>query len=995
MAHPSGLVPVVRPGYAPLVGRHEPLARLNALLNASRTSQLAVALLVGAPGIGKTRLLDAFPAPELAAGSVVLRGGTSPSAGMPPYLPFLQALGDYVAATAPELLRTQVGSYHAALATLLPELDARLGSSPPLHPLGPEQERYRLYAAVTGLLAAIAARGPVVLLLDDLHDVDAASCDLLIHLAGRLRGAPLLIVGAYREVEAGDNPAFCWCLAELNRRRLLQTLHLGPLTTEESRALVASLVQGPLAPPVAALLHEHSEGNPFFLEELLRACVDDGAIVWRADHWALVEQPPRLLPPQIVEAIRLRLARLEDAVVNLLRVAALFGRAFELAPLAQAVGQDADQVEQSLLAAVRGQLVRPQPEGRYSFTHELLRETLIADLGSVRRRALHQAIGEALETRGGPPSAQRLADLAYHFVAAGEPTRGVPSALSAGEHALHTSAAAEAVAHFRTALQLLGPAGFYDARVAALMGLGDGATLQGHYAEAGEAFQSALVDCLQHGDRLAAARACLRLGQIRWRQEAVNEARDTFAQALTLLGSNDHPTTADVLLQLADLSATSLGRTREGVDYARQALAMVERLGDRRLTALAYTVLGNVVARGGDLAGGQAALERALVLAQHLDDPAVAAEACAHLANLAAWRGDLDESRTLSLQRAAHARRTQDLFHLRHVYAWLGFQDTLQGRWEDAERWFAEQAPIVEELPSPEPRATLWTYRGVLHYHQGAFAAADQLFRAVVALLKPTGSRTLVWHLGWHGLVLAELGQHNAALSCLTDLQRLAELLDAPSRARGLALAQLAVGYWRLGEYPRAAACYAPLLPFQGQCSPVLIDRGLACAALASGDHHAARRHLADAEQLARRAGMRPELALILMQHAALGQPPRSEAPRAPQADSLVAVGLRLCAEIGMQELGRRFLVGVPAPAHGYIPPVPQQPARPGDSAGLSAREREVLRLVAQGRTNREIAALLVISEKTVARHLTNIFTKIGVTNRAGATAYAHTSGLA
>jgi predicted ATPase/DNA-binding CsgD family transcriptional regulator len=982
-------LPLVRPGYAPLVGREEPLALLNGLFAAARAGHLVVALLVGAPGIGKTRLLDAFPPPELAAGSVILRGGASPSAGLPPYLPFLQALGDYVSATAPELLRTQVGAHHAALATLLPELDARLGPAPPLHPLGPEQERYRLFEAVAAVLAALAARGPVLLLLDDLHHVDAASCDLLIYLAGRLRTAPLLIVGAYREAEASDNPAFTWSLAELNRRRLLQTLPLGPLTGEESRALAAQLLQGPVAPGAATLLHQHSEGNPFFLEELVRACVDDGTLFWRTDQWALVEQSARLLPPRIAEAIRLRLARLDAPAVELLRVAALFGRVFELTPLARVVGQHPEQVEQRLLAAARAQLVRSHGDTRYTFTHDLLRETLVADLGSVRRQALHQAIGEALEAQGDASSPQRLAALAYHFGAAGDPARGVPYALNAGEQALRTSAASEAVAHFRMALQLLGSAGDPTERMRALIGLGDGAALQGDYAAAAEAFQAALADCLQRSDHLAAARACLRLGLIHWRQEAVYEARDTFAQALTLLGADDHPTAAEALLQLADLHATSLGRTSEGAAYARQALAMVERLGDRRLTVVAYTVLGNVLARGGDLAGGQAALGRALALAQQLDDPALTAEACAHLANLAAWRGDFEQSRALSLQRAAQARRTQDLFHLRHVYAWLGFQDTLQGRWDDAERWFAEQAPVVEVLPSPEPRATLLTYRGVLHYLQGAFDAADELLRTVVALLKPTGSGTLVWHLGWHALVLAELGQHDEALRCLAELQRLSDLVDAQSRARGLALAQLAVGYWRLGEATRAAACYAPLLPFQGQCSPVLIDRGLAIAALASGDQDAATRHLADAEQLARGAGMRPELALTLMQRAALGPRPHAAHPRVAPPDEPLTEGRRLCAELGMHELGRRFLAAAPAPAQ-----APQQPVRPDEAAGLSAREREVLRLVAQGHTNREIAALLVISEKTVARHLTTIFTKIGVNNRAGATAYAHTSGL-
>jgi predicted ATPase/DNA-binding CsgD family transcriptional regulator len=983
MPHPSGLPPLVRPGNAPLVGRAGELALLGQYLADARAGELVAVMLAGPPGIGKTRLLEAFPHPDLRTDVTVLHGSASQSAGMPPYLPFLQALGDYVAAAAPDTLREQVGARAAALATLLPEIGARLGPPPLLHPLGPEQERYRLYEAVAGFLAAIAARAPLVLLLDDLHWVDAASCDLLVHLAGRLRGAPLLIVGAYREGEAGDNPAFAWALAELNRRRLLQSLPLAPLGAEQSRALATGLLHAPLAPEAADILHNHGEGNPFFIEELLRAFVDDGALVWRNDRWELIEQPAHLLPPRVAEAVRLRLARLAPPVVELLRVAALLGRIFEPEPLAHVLGQDAEQVEAQLLAAARAQLLRPRPNASYAFAHELVRETLADDLGGARRRNLHQAIGEALEAQGTARSAQRLADLAFHFVAAGDPTRGAAYALEAGGQALRTSAAGEAVGHFRAALQLLGPDGASAQRLAALMGLGDAAILKGDYDAAADAFQAAQEGALQHGDAVAAARALYRLGQARWRQEAVGAARDAFVQALALLGSADSHAAAENLLQLADLHATSLGRTAEGAAYAERALAMIERLGDQRLTAVAPMVLGNVVARGGDLEAGKAALERALTLAQAQDDPAVGAEACAYLANLYAWRGELDQSRAVSLQRVAMARRTQDLFHLRHVYAWLGFQDTLQGRWEDAERWFAEQAPIVEGLHSPEPRATLLTYRGVMHYFLGQFDAADQLFREVVALLQPTGSGTLVWHLGWHGLALAELGRRDAALGCFAELRRLADGLDAGARARGLALAQIAVGFARLGELERASACYAPLLPFQGQCSPVLIDRGLGLAALAGGDRVAARRHLADAEGVARRAGMRPELALSLVQRGLIEQQDASGRPAAT-TDSALAAGLRLCDELGMRDLGRRLL---------GPPPAATQP--PANAAGISERELEVLRLVAQGHTNREIAALLVISEKTVARHLTNIFAKIGVANRASATAYALTHGLA
>jgi DNA-binding CsgD family transcriptional regulator/tetratricopeptide (TPR) repeat protein len=1018
MPNASGAPPVLRAGRSPLVGRARQLAVLAEYLAEVRAGRAAVVLLAGAPGIGKTRLLEEFPPPDLADGVTVLRGGASQAEGMPPYLPFLEALGEYIAAAPSDQLRNQVGPHAASLATLLPEIPARLGPPPPPHPLGPEQERFRLYEAVAAFLAAIAhpqagTRGPLVLLLDDLQWADAATCDLLVHVAGRLRSAALLIVGAYREGEAGDNSAFVRALAELNRRRLLVTLPLHPLEAEESRALATNLLRGEIAPEVADLLHRQAEGNPFFLEELLRAVVEEGTLVWREGRWELGSHPGRLgttsreypVPPRVVEAIRMRLARLDPAVVELLRVAAVVGRACEPVLLAQVVQMDVEQVEEMLLAAARAQLVRPEADGAYAFTHDMMRETLYAEVGRARRRRLHQAIGEALEAQGdeGHAVAQEaparcLADLAFHFAEAGAKERGVKYALASGERALRASAAVEAMEHYRTAVRLLGPSGNIAQRASALTGLGDAATLAGDYRQAAEAYHAAQEAWLRGGDAATAARAWYRLGRVRWRQEAVAGAREAFERALELLGPEDSPDAAETLLQLADLHVTSLGQHAEGIAYAERSLAMVERLGDRRLEASACCVIGNVKARGNELAAGRALLERALALAQQLDDPTLAAEACAYLANVYAWTGDLDRSREVSLLRTELARRTQDLFQLRHVYSWIGLLETLQGRFGKAEQSFAQQEQIVEGLQSPEPRATLQLGRGILRYYQGRFSEAEQAIRDVVEMLRPTGSPTLVWYLGWFGLILAELGRPDEALDRFAELHALADAMDERARARGMAFAQLAVGYVRLGAWESAAGCYPKLLPFQGQFTPILVDRGLAVAALAGSDIAAARRHLAAAEALAQGAGMLPELALTLLQRGLLEWDlrahgtPRLATAASGHAGGPLAEGLRLSEELGMQKLGRRILSPAQVPAG-------REPGRRAGwtarVAGLSDRELDVLRLVAQGRTNREIAETLVLSEKTVARHLTNIFTKIGVENRAGAAAFALRRGLA
>jgi predicted ATPase len=326
---------------------------LGELLAEARAGRETVVLLPGAPGIGKTRLLEAFLPPAAAAGATVLRGGASQAEGMPPYVPFLEALGGYVAAAPVGRLRAQVGARAAILAPLLPEIPARLGPPAAGHPLGPEQERFRLYEAVAGFLAAIAAPGPAVLLLDDLQWADAATFDLLVHVAGRLRAAPVLVVGAYRSGEAEANPPLLRSLAELNRRRLSVTLPLPPLDAAASRELAGHLLGGAIAPDAADLLHRHGEGNPFFLEELLRAMVEEGALVRRGGRWELAGPPAPLLPPRVAEAIRLRLDRLDPAAVEALRVAAVVGRRWEPALLARVMGLDVERVEELLLSAAR------------------------------------------------------------------------------------------------------------------------------------------------------------------------------------------------------------------------------------------------------------------------------------------------------------------------------------------------------------------------------------------------------------------------------------------------------------------------------------------------------------------------------------------------------------------------------------------------------------------------------------------------------------------
>ena len=419
-------------GRAPFVGRGRELAILADSLEDARAARARVVLLVGEPGIGKTRLLEEFPAPTLSAGVTVLRGGSSQAQGMPPYLPFLEALGAYVAAVPVEALRADVGAGAASVARVLPEVAARLGGDVQALPgVPPEQERLRLFDAIAGFIGAIAARsgGALVLALDDLHWADEATCDLLVHASRRLQRAPLLVLGAYREAEADENKALGRAVAELNRLRLLEVLRVHPLEPDETARLAAGLLRGDVGAPVAALLHRHAEGNPFFEEELLRALTEDGTLVEHAGSWDVSRTPGGLLPTGILDAIRLRLARLPEPVVDILRVAAVIGRTWSISLLAPAADLGLEPAEDLVLGAARARLVRPQSDGGYAFVHDKVREALYEDVPVHRRKRLHQAIGVALEGEPIRESPRRLADLTFHFVRAGDVERGVAYAL--------------------------------------------------------------------------------------------------------------------------------------------------------------------------------------------------------------------------------------------------------------------------------------------------------------------------------------------------------------------------------------------------------------------------------------------------------------------------------------------------------------------------------------------------------------------------------------
>ncbi len=969
-----------------LVGRQRELDSLWDQFEQSIAGRLRVALVAGEPGIGKTRLLREVARRAEQAGAALLRGGASEAEGMPPYLPFLEALGQHIRTATPDEVRAQTGAMASVLATILPELSLCLGELPSTYVLPPEQARLRLYEAVSLFLAAIAAPHGLLLLLDDLQWADTATLDLLCHVARSQPNARLLVLGAYREGEVTHRSTFERAVTELNRLRQLTTISLGPLTETDLNIFATNALGTPVDPALTRLLVSRSEGNPFFAEELLWDWLETGVITQDEREVCLGKPVEAMLPSSIVSAVRQRINRLAPQVITLLHTAAIIGRTFDGALLAEVADQDREVVEERLQHALQARLIRAEQPGMFTFSHDLIRACLYDEVSSSRRTRLHTLIGRRLELQLDHSDAHQLAELAFHFARSGDRELGASYAQLAAEQARRAYAPEVAVGHYRTALLLV--ADQHPRRGEWLQGLGEVALLAATPQDAIGAFQTAQDWWLRAGNRGAAGRAALGLGRAHWRLEAIGPARAAQHQAVTLLSERPNAEMVQALIELGSLLVLSLHEYTEARNYLDQALTLAREFGNARLEAAASRALGNLLLRAGDLEDATRLLEQALTKADEAFDAVEATESCAGLFLAYSWAGALDRREELLQRWLAYARRCHDPYQLRHLYSHLAAHHAYRGQRAEAEEALAQGRLIVEQLASPEPLALLELTQGLLASFWGDLQTAEDLLRAAIARFRDLEPRSLVWWLGGLGLVQALAGKRKAALAALDELEALIAPLPAGAMPTAHTLSFMAATTVQLGDQAWAVCLYPRLLPFRGQFHGFVVDRLLGALATLLGDFPTARGYLTTAEEATRRFGLKPERILTLLARADLELAEHGRGGTS-SARTFLEEAMALGEQLGNQN----------HPFAHQIRERRRQLARRGTRphlpAGLSLREAEVLQLVAQGLSNREIAEALLISERTVANHLASIFNKTLVDNRAAATAFALRHGLA
>ena len=584
-----------------LIGREAELAALEAALLEARRGSGGLALLGGEAGLGKSRLSGRLVERAESLGVVVLQGGCTEAELALPYLPFIEALGNHVAAVGAPKVRELVGAAAADLGALVPEL----GDPGPIGVSSDAlQSKLRLYEAILVLLRAAAGDRGLLLIVEDIHWADASTRELLDYLSRRLRGTRILMLATYRRDEMHRRHPLA-PLVQGWRRSGVTIVELEPFAPDEVAAMVAAiLVEEGISAEFRDVLHERSEGNPFVLEELLKDAMDRGDLYRTATGWDRRAIGDLHLPTSVRETILQRVERLPPDAVAILRAAAVLGASFSPDLLAPVADRPAEVVDESLAAFVHEQLVEEEPDsGRYRFRHALTREAVYDDIVVPRRAALHGRAADALADRPSTPAVER----ALHLFAAGRFAEAVPVAMDAAREAASRYGDREAAELYERILPHIADE---RERGKVLLRLGRALWRAGDPATAEPSLADGIAALARAGDVPGAAHGHLLLGRVLWELSRQDRARHEYETARGLLEplgpSRD---LANAYVRMAGLCTFEF-ENEPAIELAERAIEIARACGadDTRIWALGF--LGLAMVQVGRRSEGFAAMHR-------------------------------------------------------------------------------------------------------------------------------------------------------------------------------------------------------------------------------------------------------------------------------------------------------------------------------------------------------------------------------------------------
>ncbi len=588
------------------VGRESERAELRRLLDQAARGQGALVMIGGEPGVGKTRLAEELAVEARQRGLLTLTGHCYETEGAPPYIPFAEMLEAIARVVPAAALRDALGDSVAEVAKLMPGLRRMFPDIPAPLEMPPEQERRYLFNCIREFMERASRAHPFLLVLEDLHWADEPTLLLLQHIAQRLHEMPAPILGTYRDVELDVARPLARALQELLRQRLATDMALKRLPEAEVAAMLRSLSGQEPPAPLVEVVYSETEGNPFFVEEVFKYLSEEGRLFdaqgrWRPDHTIGELDVPR----GVRLVVGQRLERLSEECRRVLTAAAVIGRVFSF-ELLEALGEvEVDALLDAIDEAARAHVITStsdgppdgQAEARFTFAHELTRQTLLSGLSHPRRQRMHLRIAEGIEATYACDVEEHAAELAYHLTQAGtaaDREKTVRYLTLAGERALDAAAFEDALRHHENALSLQPPD---DRRGRADLLFKRGLALRslGRWEDALSDWREALSTYEELGDAEAMGHTCREMCfQLAWAARYV-ESLEMARRGLVALGEQ---VSADRcrLLVTAGRTLSAAGQYAAGSSMLAQALAMAQELGDQRLLR---EVLGDKVSHHG------------------------------------------------------------------------------------------------------------------------------------------------------------------------------------------------------------------------------------------------------------------------------------------------------------------------------------------------------------------------------------------------------------
>ena len=724
-----------------LVGRTNELQQLRQHWANAQQARGQLVLLSGEPGVGKTRLAQDLVAHAQKSGATLLRGGCYEYEATTPYLPFVEAFREWTHRHGPEQLRRALGATAPEIAKFAPEIELKLGTLAPNPPLSPSEDRMRLFDNAARFLQSLAAERGLLVFIDDVHWADQGTLSLLHYLLRHLRNDRVLFLVAYREIELDRTHPLASALVEWNRERLGTRIALGRLTREDTGTLLATLfgVKNVSEDLVSALYRE-TEGNPFFIEEVIKSLIEQGQIYRDGDGWGRKETHELSIPQSVKEAIGRRLNRLSEPAVDALRTAAALGKIFPFRELAAVSSASEDALLDALDEATAAQLIRANSGGpgasssgsddSFAFTHDKIREVLYEELNPIRRRRLHQRIGEMLETLHGASvqegevtgkgADEHAQDLAHHFMQAGDLQRSLAYSRRAARNAVRVFALDEALKFLE------------------------------HARESAEALHS--NDDLNVIDEA--------LGDIHEARGTILPAVESYERALA--GSTTLEARAALKAKLGN-AYVPLGDPR-GLAYLEEAIAELNPQSQPNALALATALIGRYFHYRTEHRKAIEFLERARLLAEPLDDAGTLSNIYTYIAGANQHLLQYDESDRWARASIALGERKKFPYAIASGNEFLAENAASRGRWDEALA-FAELDRVHGARSGSRARVAWSGFPQVVSLHgKGELMAAQEAAQVALEVCKQIGEdRLATWIDPMIAIIAADLGQDDAA----------------------------------------------------------------------------------------------------------------------------------------------------------------------------------------------------------------------------------------